>query len=126
MAKIRDYAVTISTTTTASLVCEMPTHATGDLLVAFLNKDSTTGFAGTGWTAQQQQDSAGAHGAIWAKRATSASETITFTLTLETCLAVIVAVKNCNGTTVADAVSGSAVTSADDLTFPLDGATMTP
>src|SRR3989344_2161485 len=126
MAKIRDYAITISTTTTASLVCEMPTHVTGDLLLAFLNKDSTTGFAGTGWTMQQEQNSAGAHGAVWAKRAASASETITFTLTSETCLAVIVSVKNVNGSTVADAVSGSAKTGADDLTFPLNGATMTP
>jgi len=47
MAKIRDYAITISTTTTSSLVCEMPTHATGDVLLAFLNKDSTTGFVFT-------------------------------------------------------------------------------
>jgi len=48
MAKIRDYAITINTATTASLVCEMPTHATGDVLLAFLNKDSTTGFANSG------------------------------------------------------------------------------
>lgn len=94
MAKIRDYAITISTALTASLVCEMPTHETGDLLIAFLNKDSTTGFAGTGWNLHRSQDSAGANGEIWTKRATSASETITFTLTSETCLAVIVAVKN--------------------------------
>ena len=94
MAKIRDYAITINTVATASLVCEMPVHATGDVLLAFLNKDSTTGFAGTGWNALQAQNSAGAHGAVWTKRATSSSETITFTLTLETCLAVVVAVKN--------------------------------
>ena len=43
MAKIRDYAITINTVATASMVCEMPTHATGDVLLAFLNKDSTTG-----------------------------------------------------------------------------------
>ncbi len=127
MAAIRDSAVTIYTAATASMVCEMPTHATGDLLVAFVNKDTNTAFTTpSGWTAQQTVISAGAAGGVYLKRAASASETVTFALTLETCLAFIIAVKNVNGTTVADAVSASAASGADDSTLPYAGIGVTP
>jgi len=127
MAKIRDYAITINTTTTASMVCEMPEHETGDLLVAFVNKDSALNFVTpSGWTAQQTQTSAGAAGGVYTKRAASSSETVTFTLTLETCCGVVIAVQDCNGTTEADAVSGSAKSGADDSTLPLAGVGITP
>jgi hypothetical protein len=127
MAKIRDYAITIYAATTASMVCEMPTHATGDLLVAFVNKDSASAFTTPGgWTATQTVLSAGAAGGIYTKRAVSAAETVTFALTLETCCAVIVAVRNVFGTTVADAVSASAVSGSDDSTLPYVGVGLTP
>lgn len=127
MAKIRDYAVTIYSAVTASMVCEMPTHETGDLLVAFVNKDTAANFTTpSGWTALQTQVSAGAGGGVYVKRAASASETVTFTLSSETCCAVVIAVQNVNGTTEADAVSGSAKSGADDSTLPLAGIGITP
>lgn len=127
MASIRDYAVTIYSAATASMVCEMPVHESGDLLVAFVNKDSASNFTTPGtWTAQQTQTSAGAAGGVYTKRAASSSETVTFALTAETCCAVVIAVKDCNGTTEADAISGSAKSGADDSTLPLAGVGITP
>jgi hypothetical protein len=127
MARIRDYAVTVNATATASMVCEMPEHATGDLLVAFVNKDTASNFTTpSGWTAQQTQVSAGAGGGVYTKRAASGSETVTFALTSETCCAVVIAVQGCNGTTEADAVSGSAKSGADDSTLPFAGSGITP
>lgn len=127
MPAIRDYAVTIYAASTASMVCEMPLHETGDLLVACVNKDTATGFTTpSGWTALQTQVSGGAGGGIYTKRAASAAEAVTFALTSETCLAVIVAVKGCYGSTAADAVSASAKSGADDSTLPLAGVGITP
>jgi hypothetical protein len=127
MASIRDYAVTIYATVTASMVCEMPEHASGDLLVAFVNKDTASNFTTpSGWTAGQTQVSAGAGGGVYYKRAASSSETVTFALSSETCNAVVIAVKDVNGTTGADAVSGTAKSGADDSTLPLTGIGITP
>lgn len=127
MAKIRDFAVTIYSAVTASMVCEMPEHASGDLLVAFVNKDTASNFTTpAGWTAGQTQTSAGAAGGVYYKRAASAAETVTFTLTSETCCAVVIAVQNVNGTTEGDAVSGSAKSGADDSSLPLSGVGITP
>lgn len=127
MASIRDYAITIYTTATASMVCEMPEHVSGDLLVAFTNKDTASNFTTpSGWTAQQTQVSAGAGGGVYTKRAASSSETVTFALTSETCNAVVISVKDCNGSTEADAVSSSAKSGADDSSLPLTGVGFTP
>lgn len=127
MASIRDYAITINAAVTASMVCEMPEHASGDLLVAFVNKDTASNFTTpSGWTAQQTQTSAGAAGGVYTKRAASSSEAVTFALTSETCCAVVISVQNVNGTTDADAVSGSAKSGADDSTLPLGGVGITP
>lgn len=127
MPAIRDYAVTIYAAVTTSMVCEMPVHESGDLLVAFVNKDTNTAFTTPGtWTALQTQVSAGAAGGIYTKRAASSSEAVTFALTSETCLAVIVSVKGCYGSTAADAVSASAKSGADDSTLPLAGVGITP
>jgi hypothetical protein len=127
MAKIRGYAATIYTAAVASMVCNMPVHATGDLLVAFVNKDTSSAFTTpSGWTAQQTVLSAGAAGGVYLKRAASASETVTFTLTSETCCALVIAVKNVNGSTVADAISASAAQGSDDSTLPLTGIGVTP
>lgn len=95
MASIRDYAITINSTATASMVCEMPTHETGDLLVAFVNKDTNTSFTTpANWNAIRVVNSAGAAGGVYTKVAASSSETVTFALTIETCNAVIISVKN--------------------------------
>ena len=127
MAKIRDYAVTTEAVATASMVMNMPTHESGDLLVAFVNKDTASNFTTPGgWTAQQTQVSAGAGGGVYTKRAASSSETVTFAYTSETACGVIVAVQDCYGTTEADAVSGSAKSGADDGTLPLTGIGITP
>lgn len=127
MASIRDFAITTEAVATASMVCTMPTHVSGDLLIAFVNKDTNTNFTTpSGWTAQQSQVSAGAGGGVYTKRATSSSETVTFALTIETCCAVVIAVKDCNGSTEADAISGSAKSGADDSTLPITGVGITP
>ncbi len=127
MASIRDFAVTTEAVATASMVMNMPTHESGDLLVAFVNKDSASNFTTpSGWTAQKTQTSAGSGGGVYTKRAASASETVTFTYTSETACGVVIAVKNCNGTTEADAVSGSAKSGADDSSLPLTGIGITP
>ena len=50
MAAIRDFAVTEYIAASANWIPEMPVHETGDVLVAFLAKDSTTGWStSTGW-----------------------------------------------------------------------------
>lgn len=127
MARIRDYAITIYAAATASMVCEMPAHASGDLLVAFVNKDTASAFTTpSGWTAERTALSAGAAGGVYLKRAASSSEAVTFSLTSETCCAVVIAVEGVNGTTVADAVSISAASGADDSTLPLAGVGLTP
>lgn len=127
MAKIRDYAITVEAVATASMACAMPTHEAGDLLVAFVNKDAASNFSTpAGWTAGQTQTSAGSGGGVYYKRAASSSETVTFTLTTETCCAVVIAVQNVNGSTEADAVSGSAKSGSDDSTLPLAGVGITP
>lgn len=127
MAKIRDFAITTEAVAVATMVCTMPVHEAGDLLVAFVNKDTNTAFTTPGgWTAQQTQVSAGAAGGVYTKRAASAAETVSFALTTETCCAVVIAVRNCNGTTEGDAISGSAKSGADDSTLPLSGVGITP
>jgi len=127
MAKIRDSAITVESAVVTSMVMSMPIHVSGDLLVAFVNKDTNINFnTPAGWTAQQTQASAGAAGGVYTKRAASASETVTFTLTSETCLGVVIAVQDCFGTTEAEAVSGSAKSGADDAVLPLTGIGITP
>ena len=126
MAKIRDSAVTLFSAATASMVCEMPTHVTGDLLVACIAKDSAVAFTTPGgWTLIQASTSTGAAGGVYAKRATSSSETVTFALTSETCLATVTAVQDVNGSTVADAIPTSAIQGTADSTLPFTGIGLT-
>ena len=127
MAKIRDFAITTEAVATASMVMNMPVHETGDLLVAFVNKDSASNFnTPSGWTAQQTQVSAGAGGGVYTKRAASAAETVTFTYTSETACGVIISIQDCYGSTEADAISGTAKSGADDGVLPLTGVGITP
>ena len=127
MAKIRDYAITTEAVATASMVMNMPEHATGDLLVLMVNKDTSSAFTTpSGWTAQHTVLSAGAAGGVYLKRAASSSETVTISYTSETACGVVIAVQNVNGSTVADAVSASAASGADDSTLPLTGIGVTP
>lgn len=136
MAKIRDYAVTVFSATTANMVCEMPEHQAGDLILAFVNKDTAAAFttpstaSGTpvssgNWTALQSSLSAGAAGGVYGFRATSSNENVTFALGAETCCALLVSIKNVNGTTTADAISASSATGADDTTIPFSSGSVT-
>ena len=127
MASIRDYAITVEAVATASMVMAMPVHATGDLLVAFVNKDTNSNFTTpSGWDALQTQVSAGAGGGVYAKRAASAAETVTFTYTSETACGIVIAVRDVYGSSVSDAVSGSAKSGSDDSVLPLAGIGITP
>lgn len=127
MAKIRDYAVTIEAAAVASSVLEMPEHVTGDLLLIFFNKDTTAGLPTTpsGWSIVGTYNSTGAGNICYGKRAASSAEAVTLAYTSETSLTVVMSIKNCFGSTVADAVVGT-VASADDTTLPLAGGTATP
>lgn len=127
MAKIRDFAVTINAVATTSMICEMPIHSSGDLLLAFVSKDAAAAFtAPAGWTNIQSSISAGAAGGIYGFRATTSTTTATFTLASATCMCVMVSVKQVNGTTVTDAVSASSATAADDTSIPFASGTVTP
>ena len=110
MAKIRDVAVTIEATATASSVLEMPVHESGDLLLCLFNKD-TAGLGPStpsGWSVPTNWGSnplntAGSGNYCFAKRATSSAETLTLTYTSETSLTAVIAIRDVNGSTVDDA-----------------------
>jgi len=137
MAIIRDTAVTIyAAATTSNMVCDMPVHEVGDLLIAFVGKDGASGFttpttgvgtpvSSSNWTLIRSSTSTGAGGGIYALRATSSSENVTFPLTLDTCVAVIVCVKDVYGSTVADAIPTSVAYAAEDSTLPFGGVAIT-
>jgi hypothetical protein len=126
VAAIRDTAFTLFGAATASMVMEMPTHVTGDLLVACVAKDSASAFTTpAGWTLIQASTSVGAAGGVYAKRAASGAETVTFTLTSETCVGAVIAIRDVHGSTVADAIPTSAISGADDSTLPFAGIGLT-
>jgi hypothetical protein len=126
MAKIRDSAVTIFSTATASMVCQMPTHQIGDLLLAFVSKVGTSAFTTpAGWTLIRSSISAGGAGGVYAFRATTTTTTVTFTLTSAACCASVVSVSGCAGATVATAITNSSLTLADDTSIPYSSGTLT-
>ena len=136
MADIRDIAYTLFSATTANMVMEMPTHVTGDLLVACVAKDTAAAFttpstsvgtpvSSSNWTLIQASTSTGAAGGIYALRASSSSENVTFPLSIETCVGTVISVKNVFGTTVADAIPTSAIQATEDATLPFGGVGLT-
>ena len=137
MAAIRDYATTIyAAATTANMEMEMPVHVSGDLLLAFVGKDGASAFttpstsvgtpvSSSNWTLIQSSTSAGAGGGIYALRASSSSENVTFPLTIDTCVGTIISIRGVNGTTVADAVPNSTAYGAEDSTLPFTGVGIT-
>jgi len=117
MPAIRDFAVTEVTSAAATATPDMPEHESGDILVVFANKDSTTGMTETTglYTLLQSGDitTTAWSGAYW-RRATSGDETPpTFTWTSETANFVIVAVKGAHGS---NAPTG--YLSSDDSAIP--------
>lgn len=123
MAKIRDFAITEYVATSANWVPEMPIHQSGDVLVAFLGKDSTTGWSqSTGWTEYIDQATAQANVGCQMIRATSSAEVFNVTLTTETGVVVILAIQDCYGSTLANAIDLSPVVAgADATTIPFAG-----
>lgn len=133
MARIRDFAVTIEATAVASTVLEMPEHQSGDLLLVFFNKDTPGGGPSTpsGWSVPtawgaNPLNSTGSGNYLFAKRAASSSETLTLSYTSETSITIVIAIKECFGSTVDDAITDAARSAADDTTLPLNGGTFTP
>jgi hypothetical protein len=122
MASIRDFAVTeYGTSTIASLVCNMPVHESGDLLIYFASKDGTPAINAVGgaWVSIQDGASAGMAYRSEYKYAASAAETLTLvTGTLENWTVVVVSVKNPAGSSP---ISASAESSGDDSAMPFDG-----
>ena len=102
MAKIRDSAVSIVATAAASIAVEMPTHATGDLLLFFFNKDTASLGPSTpsGWSTvsgfSNPLNSAGAGNYLFAKRAASAAESLgSVSYTSETSICIVIARQRC-------------------------------
>jgi len=121
MASIRDFAITeYGTSTIASLVCNMPVHEAGDLLIHFASKDGTPAINATaGWTAIQDGASAGMAYRSEYKYAASSGETLTLvTGTLENWTVVVVSIKNPAGS---NPISVSAESAGDDSAMPFDG-----
>ncbi len=129
MARIRDSAVTVNSTATASMVCDMPIHVTGDLLVAFVAKDTNTAFTTpSNWNAIRTVISAGAAGGVYTKWAASGSEAVTFALTTETCSAVVISVEGAEAEITSAAAQINVVAAAFTFTrttgsFTTDGFT---
>lgn len=128
MAKIRDYAVSIVATAAASITVDMPTHESGDLLLFFFNKDTASGGPSTpsGWSTvsgfTNPLNSAGSGNYLFAKRATSSSESLgSVSYTSETSIAIVISIKGCYGSTVADAISNCSVASSDSTAYPAPG-----
>jgi hypothetical protein len=128
MAKVRDYAVSIVATAASSIAVEMPTHATGDLLLFFFNKDTQNGGPGTpsGWSTvsgfSNPLNSTGSGNYLFAKRAASAAEALgSVSYTSETSICIVIAIQGCYGSTVADAISNCTTSGADDSALALDG-----
>lgn len=123
MSKIRDFKVTEYVASSANWIPDMPDHEAGDVLVAFLGKDSTTGWStSTGWTEYIDQATAAANVGCQMIRAASAAEVFNVTLTTETGVVVILSIKDCYGTTLAHAIDLSPVVAgSDDSTIPYSG-----
>lgn len=122
MAAIRDFAVTeYGTATAASLVCEMPVHESGDILIYFASKDGSPVIDATAtWNAIQDGviGALAAYRSMW-KLAASSSETLTLTtVTAENWTVVVVSIKNAN---TGAPISASAESAADDSAMPFDG-----
>jgi hypothetical protein len=130
MARIIDHATTIYTVATANMVMNMPVHEAGDLLVACLNKDTASAFTTpAGWSAATTILGAGHATGIYTKRAASSSETVTFTLTSETCIGVVISIRGqyWDGSTTdgSDAIDQAAATGSDDSSLPFTGMSAT-
>jgi hypothetical protein len=131
MAKIRDYAVTVYSADTASAVCTMPLHETGDLLLAFAGKDGTPAInTPANWSNQASGASTGAYGGIYSRRAQSSSEEVTFTTTatVDAWYIIIVSIQGAAGTATdgSDSFSGSASLGTTDNSSPYGGGSITP
>jgi hypothetical protein len=126
MASIRDFAVTeYGLATIATLVCNMPIHQSGDLLIYFASKDGTPAINAVGgsWVSIQDGASAGMAYRSEYKYAASSAETLSLvTGTLENWTVVVVAVKDCASSSPIDT---SAESGSDDSAMPFDGPTIT-
>lgn len=108
MAKIRDFAFTEGTVTSASIDADIPVHETGDLLVAFVNTDAAVTInVPTGWTQiTPNRTTNSCSNRTFYRFATSNSETVTITLsTAETYTVTIVSVIGANTSNPIDVVA---------------------
>jgi hypothetical protein len=126
MASIRDFAVTeYGLATATTLVCNMPVHQSGDLLIYFASKDGTPAINAVGgsWVGIQDGASAGMAYRSEYKYAASAAETLSLvTGTGENWTVVVVAVQDCASSSPIDT---SAESGSDDSAMPFAGPTIT-
>ena len=123
MAYIRDFAVTEVNANATSVLCEMPTHAAGDILLYFANKDGagtgTVADPGGAWASLQDGQSAGASYRVGWMLATGSSHSLTLVTAITDTWTIIVAAVD--GANTAAPISVSAESAADDSTMPFLG-----
>lgn len=78
---LRGAVMTVTTSTSTSLPATMPTHLTGDLLVAEYDQRGSTAAPSmnTGWVQQHHASGSNGSGDVWSKIAASGAETLTVT-----------------------------------------------
>jgi hypothetical protein len=121
MAYIRDFAVTEVNANSASVVCEMPVHATDDIIMYFANKDGTAvvNDPGGSWTSLQDGVSAGAAYRVGWLLATGSSHTLTLTTgTTDTWTIIVVSI---DGANTSAPISASAESAGDATAMPFAG-----
>lgn len=128
MARIRDFAVTEQgSSTSTTIVCNMPVHVAGDVLIYFASKDGTPVINATaGWTNIQDGATAGCAYRCMFKSAASAAETLTVnTGTAENWCVCVLAIDGADGSSLANLIADSggatAESAADDTAMPFDG-----
>jgi hypothetical protein len=128
MARIRDFAVTEQgSTTSTSIVCNMPEHVAGDVLIHFSSKDGAVAINATaGWTNIQDGLTAGCAYRSEFKSAASSAETLTLvTGTAENWTVVVVSIEGADGSSLANLIADSggatAESGADDTAMPFAG-----
>lgn len=129
MARIRDFAVTEQGgTTSASIVCNMPEHVAGDVLIHFSSKDGAVAINATGgsWLAVQDGLTAGCAYRCEALDAVGSDTTLTLTTgTAENWTVVVVAIEGADASSLANLIADSggatAESAADDTAMPFAG-----
>jgi hypothetical protein len=122
MAKIRDFAFTEGTVPATTWSALMPTHQSGDVLIAMVTVTATLAWTNPdGWNVLQAQvDGSGHRMAFYYMVADSSSETLTIG-TLSSATAYTTTVISIIGAKTSDVIEATATRTADDNVTPFAG-----